>query len=120
MTVCNMAIEGGARCGYVNPDSKTFEFLRGRPHAPGEGDWDDAVARWESFASDPDAEYDDIVIINAADIEPTVTWGISPDQGIGIGESIPTWPSSGRVPTGACPTSGKPPATCRDTRSPRG
>ena len=89
MTVCNMAIEGGARCGYVNPDNKTFEFLRGRPHAPGEEDWNDAVARWESFASDPDAEYDDVVIINAADIEPTVTWGISPDQGIGIGESIP-------------------------------
>ena len=89
MTVCNMAIEGGARCGYVNPDSKTFEFLRGRPQAPGEEEWDSAVARWESFASDPGAEYDDVVIINAADIEPTVTWGISPDQGIGIGESIP-------------------------------
>ena len=89
MTVCNMAIEGGARCGYVNPDDKTFEFLKGRPHAPKEEEWDSAVARWESFASDPDAEYDDVVIINAADIEPTVTWGISPDQGIGIGESIP-------------------------------
>jgi len=89
MTVCNMAIEGGARCGYVNPDDKTFAFLKGRPHAPKEEEWDSAVARWESFASDPDAEYDDVVTIDAADIEPTVTWGISPDQGIGIGESIP-------------------------------
>jgi 3-isopropylmalate/(R)-2-methylmalate dehydratase large subunit len=89
MTVCNMAIEGGARCGYVNPDEKTFEFLKGRPYAPKEEEWDTAVERWQSYASDADAEFDDVVIINAADIEPTVTWGISPDQGIGIGESIP-------------------------------
>ena len=89
MTVCNMAIEGGARCGYVNPDEKTFAFLKGRPYAPKDDEWDAAVERWKSFASDADAEFDDLVIINAADIEPTVTWGISPDQGIGIGESIP-------------------------------
>ncbi|MDA0767328.1 MAG: 3-isopropylmalate dehydratase large subunit [Verrucomicrobia bacterium] len=89
MTVCNMAIEGGARCGYVNPDEKTFAFLKGRPYAPKDADWDAAVERWASYASDPDAEFDDVVLINAAHIEPTVTWGISPDQGIGIGESIP-------------------------------
>ena len=89
MTVCNMAIEGGARCGYVNPDQTTYEFLKGKPYAPAEADWDTAVARWDSFASDADAEYDDIVVINADDIEPTVTWGISPDHGISIGESIP-------------------------------
>ncbi|MDB4618355.1 3-isopropylmalate dehydratase large subunit [Akkermansiaceae bacterium] len=89
MTVCNMAIEGGARCGYVNPDETTFEFLKGRPYAPSEENWDEAVARWKSFASDADAEYDDVIVIDAADIEPTVTWGISPDHGISIGESIP-------------------------------
>ena len=89
MTVCNMAIEGGARCGYVNPDEKTFEFLKGRPYAPTDAEWDAALARWKSFSSDPDAEYDDLVVIDAADIEPTVTWGVSPDQGIGINESIP-------------------------------
>ena len=89
MTVCNMAIEGGARCGYVNPDQTTFEFLKGRPYAPSEENWDSAVAEWESFASDEDAVFDDIIIINAEDIEPTVTWGISPDHGISISENIP-------------------------------
>jgi 3-isopropylmalate/(R)-2-methylmalate dehydratase large subunit len=89
MTVCNMSIEGGARCGYVNPDEKTFAFLKGRPYAPGEDEWDAAVERWQSFASDPDAAYDDLIEIDAADIEPTVTWGISPDQGISISETIP-------------------------------
>ena len=89
MTVCNMAIEGGARCGYVNPDEKTFEFLRGRPYAPKEEQWEAAVARWQSFASDEDAHYDDVVLIKAEDIEPTVTWGISPDHGISISENIP-------------------------------
>lgn len=89
MTVCNMSIEGGARCGYVNPDEKTFAFLKGRPYAPGEDEWDAAVERWQSFASDPDAAYDDLIEIDAADIEPTVTWGVSPDQGISISETIP-------------------------------
>ncbi len=89
MTICNMSIEGGARCGYVNPDEKTFEFLKGKPYAPKGREWDAAVERWQSFSSDPDAEYDDVVNLRSADIEPTVTWGISPDQGIGIGESIP-------------------------------
>ncbi|MEE3180112.1 MAG: 3-isopropylmalate dehydratase large subunit [Verrucomicrobiota bacterium] len=89
MTVCNMSIEGGARCGYVNPDEKTFAFLKGRPYAPGEDEWDAAIERWQSFASDPDADYDDLIEIDAADIEPTVTWGVSPDQGISISETIP-------------------------------
>ncbi|MBR00874.1 MAG: 3-isopropylmalate dehydratase large subunit [Verrucomicrobiales bacterium] len=89
MTVCNMAIEGGARCGYVNPDEITFEFLKGRPYSPTGAEWDEAVARWKSFASDADAEFDDIVKINAEEIEPTVTWGISPDHGISISEDIP-------------------------------
>ncbi len=90
MTVCNMSIEGGARVGYVNPDEKTFEFLKGRPYAPGSEDWDHAVERWTSFASDADAVYDDIVRIDANTLEPTVTWGINPGQAIAINENIPT------------------------------
>ena len=89
MTVCNMAIEGGARCGYVNPDEATFEYLKGRPYAPKQEEWAEAVKRWQSFASDDDAEYADVVNFNAEDIEPTVTWGISPDHGVGISELIP-------------------------------
>ena len=89
MTVCNMAIEGGARCGYVNPDEVTFEFLKDRPYSPKGEAWDTAVEGWKKFTSDADATYDDVIEIRAEDIEPTVTWGISPDQGIGIGETIP-------------------------------
>jgi 3-isopropylmalate/(R)-2-methylmalate dehydratase large subunit len=88
MTVCNMAIEGGARCGYVNPDQKTCDYLKGRPYVD-MSDWDATVARWLSFASDADAHYDDIVRIDAGEIEPTVTWGISPDHGIAVSECIP-------------------------------
>ena len=88
MTVCNMAIEGGARCGYVNPDHKTVEYLRGRPYVD-MSDFDATAARWLSYASDADAHYDDIVKIDASDIEPTVTWGISPDHGIAISQDIP-------------------------------
>lgn len=89
LTLCNLAIEGAARCGYVNPDETTFAYLKGRPYAPQGADWDAAVARWKSFASDADATYDDIVRINAADIEPTVTWGISPDMSVGISAPLP-------------------------------
>jgi len=89
MTVCNMAIEGGARCGYVNPDQTTFDFLEGRPYSPKGEAWDEAVERWKSYASDADAEYGDVVNIKAEDIEPTVTWGISPDHGIAVSENIP-------------------------------
>ncbi|MFZ9737730.1 MAG: 3-isopropylmalate dehydratase large subunit [Prochlorotrichaceae cyanobacterium] len=90
MTVCNMAIEGGARCGYVNPDQVTFDYLQGRDFAPKGADWDQAVAWWQGLASNADAEYDDVVVFNAAEIEPTVTWGITPGQGIGISEVIPS------------------------------
>ena len=90
MTVCNMSIEGGARVGYVNPDEKTFEYLKGRPYAPKGADWDAAVERWKFFASDSDCSYDDVVEINAASIQPTVTWGITPGQGVGIEENIPS------------------------------
>jgi 3-isopropylmalate/(R)-2-methylmalate dehydratase large subunit len=89
MTVCNMSIEGGARCGYVNPDSTTFAYLKGRPYAPEGEAWDRAVEVWKSFASGPDADYDDIVTFDGAEIAPMVTWGINPGQGIAIDESIP-------------------------------
>ena len=89
MTVCNMAIEGGARCGYVNPDQKTFDYLKGRPYSPSDDNWDQAVERWKSFASDPECEYDDIINISADEIAPTVTWGVSPDQGFSIEGVIP-------------------------------
>ena len=90
MTVCNMSIEGGARCGYVNPDETTFKYLMGRPYAPKGEDWDAAVERWRGFASDEDAHFDDVVNIRAEDIEPTVTWGINPGQAIFVSEDIPT------------------------------
>jgi 3-isopropylmalate/(R)-2-methylmalate dehydratase large subunit len=90
MTVCNMSIEGGARCGYVNPDQITFDYLQGREFAPKGADWDAAVAWWTSVRSDADAQYDDVVVFDAAEIEPTVTWGITPGQGIGVTETIPT------------------------------
>jgi 3-isopropylmalate/(R)-2-methylmalate dehydratase large subunit len=90
MTVCNMAIEGGARCGYINPDQVTFDYLKGRDFAPKGAEWEQAVAWWTSLRSDADAEYDDIVIFDAAEIAPTVTWGITPGQGIAVTESVPT------------------------------
>jgi 3-isopropylmalate/(R)-2-methylmalate dehydratase large subunit len=89
MTICNMSIEGGARAGYVNPDDTTFAYLRGRKFAPAGAAWDKAVAWWRSIASDRNASYDDRVTLDAASIEPTVTWGINPGQAIGVTESIP-------------------------------
>ncbi len=90
MTVCNMSIEGGARCGYVNPDEKTFEYLKGRPYSPKDEAWDKTAAAWRATASDKDAVYDDVVNIKAEDVPPTVTWGISPDQAIAVTENVPT------------------------------
>jgi 3-isopropylmalate/(R)-2-methylmalate dehydratase large subunit len=89
MTVCNMSIEGGARVGYVNPDATTFEYLKGRRYAPKASGWDAAVAGWASYASDPDAAYDDVVAFDASEIAPTVTWGINPGQAIFIDEQVP-------------------------------
>ncbi len=90
MTLCNMAIEGGARCGYVNPDQTTFDYLKGRPHAPSGDAWDRAVSWWRSLASGADACFDDEVKFDAAAIAPTITWGITPGQGIGVDEAVPT------------------------------
>ncbi len=90
MTVCNMSIEGGARCGYVNPDETTVAYLKGRPYAPTGSAWDEAAARWLELASDGGCHYDDVVDIRAEDIAPTVTWGINPGQAIFIGENVPS------------------------------
>ncbi len=89
MTVCNMSIEGGARCGYVQPDQTTYDYLKGREFAPTGEAWDRAVADWQSLRSDPDAQYDDVVKIDAADIEPVVTWGITPGQSTAVGGTLP-------------------------------
>ena len=90
MTLCNMAIEGGARCGYVNPDATTFAYLEGRPYAPAGAGWERAVAWWQSLASGADAVFDDQVDFDATTIAPTITWGITPGQGIGVDESVPS------------------------------
>ena len=90
MTLCNMAIEGGARCGYVNPDQVTFDYLSGRPEVPSGEAWTRAVQWWGSLASDADAGFDDEVRFDASAIAPTVTWGITPGQGIGVDETVPT------------------------------
>ena len=89
MTVCNMSIEGGARVGYVNPDETTFAFLKGRPYAPAEDEWEAALTRWRGLASDPDAGYDDVVEIDGSEIAPYVTWGINPGQAITVEEAVP-------------------------------
>ena len=90
MTVCNMAIEGGARCGYINPDQTTVDYLKGRPLCPQGEEFDRAAEWWLSLASGPDAEYDDVVVFDAADIEPTVTWGITPAQSQGVSQAVPS------------------------------
>ncbi|NJL49607.1 MAG: 3-isopropylmalate dehydratase large subunit [Leptolyngbyaceae cyanobacterium SM2_5_2] len=89
MTLCNMSIEGGARCGYVNPDQTTYDYLHGREFAPQGADWEKAVAWWQTLRSERDAVYDDVVVFEATEIAPTITWGITPGQGIGIDEVLP-------------------------------
>jgi 3-isopropylmalate/(R)-2-methylmalate dehydratase large subunit len=90
MTICNMSIEGGARVGYVNPDQTTFDYMKGRPFAPTGDAFDRATVWWSSMASDPDAPYDDVVVLDGGAIEPRVTWGINPGQSVGIGDRIPS------------------------------
>jgi len=89
LTVCNMSIEGGARAGLVAPDEKTFAYLKGRPLAPQGEDWAKAVAWWKSLATDPGAKFDKSVVIQAADVQPTVTWGTSPEDVVPIGGVVP-------------------------------
>ncbi len=89
LTLCNMSIEGGARCGYVNPDRVTVEYLRGRPFAPAGEAFERAAAFWLSMASDADAVYDDEYVVDVSKLEPMVTWGINPGQGIGVSGRLP-------------------------------
>ena len=89
MTVCNMSIEAGARAGLVSPDQKVFDYIKGRPYAPGEEHWDAALAHWKSLKSDPGARYDRHVTISAEEIAPMVTWGTSPDQVAPVTQRIP-------------------------------
>src|SRR5258708_18958470 len=96
MTVCNMSIEGGARCGYINPDQTTVDYLRGRPFAPQGAAFDQAAKWWLSLASGPEARFDDRVEFDGSAIEPTVTWGINPSQSVGVNERIPA--ASGFAP----------------------
>ena len=89
MTLCNMAIEAGARAGIVAPDEKTFDYLKGKTYAPKGADWDKAVAYWKTLASDADAKFDAVVELDAAKIEPQVTWGTSPEQVLAVGGRVP-------------------------------
>lgn len=89
LTICNMSIEGGARAGYINPDQKTFDYLRGREFSPQGEEFDRAVDVWKGYASDADAEFDDRVELAAGDIEPMVTWGITPGQASGVSGQLP-------------------------------
>ncbi len=89
LTVSNMAIEHGARAGLIAPDATTFAYLEGRPYAPKGAEWDAAVAWWTSLATDPGATYDKVVVIDAAEIAPSVTWGTSPEDVVPITGSVP-------------------------------
>ena len=89
MTVCNMTIEGGARAGLVAPDETTFEYVRGRAHAPEGADWDAAVARWRELSTDDDAVFDAEVVIPGAEIAPFVTWGTNPAQSAAVTDAVP-------------------------------
>jgi 3-isopropylmalate/(R)-2-methylmalate dehydratase large subunit len=89
LTVCNMSIEGGARAGLIAPDETTFAYLKHRPMSPTGADWDDAVAYWRTLKTDDGAVFDKSVTINAADVEPTVTWGTSPEDVVAIGGIVP-------------------------------
>ncbi|MCP9274324.1 3-isopropylmalate dehydratase large subunit [Mycolicibacterium arenosum] len=89
MTICNMSIEAGARAGMVAPDETTFEFLKGRPHAPQGADWDAAVDAWSRLRTDDGAEFDTEVHLDAATLSPFVTWGTNPGQGVPLGGSVP-------------------------------
>ena len=89
MTICNMSIEAGARAGMVAPDQVTYDYLKGRAHAPRGADWDAAVAYWQTLATDEGASFDAEVIIDANELEPFVTWGTNPGQGVSLSGSVP-------------------------------
>ena len=89
MTVCNMAIEGGARAGLIAPDEKTFEYCKGRPHAPKGAAWEQAVEYWKALFTDDGAHFDKVIEIDGEDIAPVVTWGTSPEDVLPITDSVP-------------------------------
>ncbi|PWB98425.1 3-isopropylmalate dehydratase large subunit [Salinibacterium hongtaonis] len=89
MTICNMSIEAGARAGMVAPDQITYDYLEGRPHAPSGEDWDAAVEYWNTLATDDDAVFDAEVFLDANELEPFVTWGTNPGQGVSLSDSVP-------------------------------
>src|SRR5881409_854616 len=89
MTVCNMSIEWGAKAGLIAPDQTTFDYLAGRDHAPKGAEWDDAVAYWSSLRTDPDAEFDAEVVLDASTLTPFVTWGTNPGQGAPLSAAVP-------------------------------
>ena len=90
LTVCNMSIEGGARAGLIAPDEKVFEYLRGRPYSPQGDDWENAVTWWRSLVTDEGAYFDKSVVIDAANVEPTVSWGTSPEDVVAVGGCVPS------------------------------
>ena len=87
MTICNMSIEAGARAGLIAPDQTTFDYIKGKPNAP--EDWDAALAYWKTLYSDPDAKFDAEITLNADELEPFVTWGTNPGQGLPLNASVP-------------------------------
>jgi 3-isopropylmalate/(R)-2-methylmalate dehydratase large subunit len=90
MTICNMSIEAGARAGMVAPDKTTYEYLKGRVHAPEGKDWDEAVKYWDSLATDEDAVFDAEVFLDANTLDPFVTWGTNPGQGVSLNDVVPS------------------------------
>lgn len=90
MTMCNMSIEAGARAGMVAPDETTFEYIKGRPHAPKSEEWDKAVEYWKTLPTDEGAVFDKEIFINADELEPFVTWGTNPGQGVPLSQSVPS------------------------------
>jgi len=89
MTICNMSIEAGARCGMIAPDDTTYEFLAGRPYSPKGADWDRALVRWRALPSDTGARFDREVTLDAKSLEPMATWGTSPEHGTGVSGRVP-------------------------------
>ncbi len=89
MTVCNMSIEAGARAGMIAPDSTTFDYIKGKPHAPYGKDWESAVSYWATLNTDPDAQFDREITIDASTLRPFVTWGTNPGQGLPLDQVVP-------------------------------
>ena len=90
MTICNMSIEGGARCGYINPDEKTYSYMKDKLCSPNNESWGKAVNWWKSLESSDNCIYDDVFKLDASKVEPTITWGITPGQSIGVNQKIPS------------------------------